>query len=522
MIARRLTHRWLPLFAAGALASRAFAPSAWWWALPPALMALFFFWSRAATAREAFLDGWWWGMGLYGFGLFWLHISIDQYGGLGVPAAIAIALSFIAYLALFPALSGWLAVRLRQDSPARDLVWLMPTVFVLGECLRGSLFTGFPWLLIGYGALDTPLAALAPLGGVWLLDWLLAWLAGLGVAALVAGAWWPRVLLVMIGIALWIVLPGLQQREWTRPSGEALPVAIIQPNIAQREKWKPERLRPTLRLFERLSMRAAERGARLVLWPETAIPAFLGQIEPYWLRPLADRLRAHGAELLLGIPLREKDGSRYYNAVVHPLPERGMASYAKRHLVPFGEYAPLASLTRPLIDALGIPMASFSAGETGHRPLLRVAGHQAGLSICYEDIFSDEVLEALPEADFLVNVSNDAWFGDSAAPWQHLRMARMRALETGRYLLRGTNTGVSAIIDPHGAPRALSGLSTREVVRGEIVPMSGMTPYARIGAGAVPTALALLLGLLALRSRCRGRSLRRRGHRQASVRPGGS
>ncbi len=493
MIARLLVGRWFPLLLAGALASRAFAPWDWSWAVFPSLMLLFHYWGNARTPAQAFRDGWFWGLGLFGFGVFWLHISIDQYGNLGTLAAMAIALVFIAYLALFPALAGWLVARLRGRSATNRLV-LMPAAFVLGEWLRGWLFTGFPWLLLGYTQTDTPLAALAPLGGVWLLSWLIALASGLLLAAFGAD-WRMRVAVAVLAVGLWFGLPWLQQRHWTTPTGKAFEVSIVQANIAQRDKWKPEQLRPTLRLYASMSEKVAGRS-RLILWPETAVPSFLHRIDAYWLNPLAHRLRAKGSDLLLGIPVAKPGSKDYFNAVVRPADTGKPAVYAKRHLVPFGEYAPLPALTRPVIDALGIPMAAFSPGEA-KRPLLDAAGYPAGISICYEDIFSGEVIEALPDAAFLINVSNDAWFGDSAAPWQHLQMARMRAMESGRYMLRATNTGVSAIIGPDGALKARSGLMKREILSARVVPMGGTTPYATLGPRAVPALLAGLLAIMA-------------------------
>jgi len=492
LIARLLVSRWFPLLLAGALASRAFAPWDWHWAAFPSLMLLFHYWSNARTPARAFRDGWFWGLGLFGFGIFWLHISIDQYGNLGTPAAMVIALVFIAYLALFPALAGWLVARLRGGSATANLVILMPAAFVLGEWLRGWLFTGFPWLLLGYTQTDTPLAALAPLGGVWLLSWLVALASGLLLATFGAG-WRMRAAVAALAVCLWFGLPWLRQRHWTTSTGEAFEVSIVQANIAQRDKWKPEQLRPTLDLYASMSETVAGRS-RLILWPETAVPSFLHRIDAYWLKPLARRLRAKGSDLLLGIPVAKPGSKAYFNAVARPANDAKPAIYAKRHLVPFGEYAPLAALTRPVIDALGIPMAAFSPG-TAARPLLNAAGYPAGISICYEDIFSREVVEALPDAAFLINVSNDAWFGDSAAPWQHLQMARMRAMESGRFMLRATNTGVSAIIGPNGELKARSGLMKREILSAKAMPMGGMTPYMAIGPYAVP---ALLTGLLAL------------------------
>jgi apolipoprotein N-acyltransferase len=251
-------------------------------------------------------------------------------------------------------------------------------------------------------------------------------------------------------------------------------VLLVQPNIPQALKWRPEQFEPTLKLLVELS--EAHRDSRLVIWPETAVPAFARRVETGVLEPLERMFRRQERTLLLGIVVGE-DEHRYYNAMIK-LGASGRGHYFKRHLVPFGEYMPLKLLLRPLVKLLAIPMSEFSAGRES-KPLLELVGHAAGLSICYEDTFGDEVAQALPEAAFLVNASNDAWFGDSLAPHQHLEMARMRSLETGRWLLRATNTGISAIIDQRGRVRKRLEQFRRGVVEGVGEPRRGMTPYAR-------------------------------------------
>jgi apolipoprotein N-acyltransferase len=224
-------------------------------------------------------------------------------------------------------------------------------------------------------------------------------------------------------------------------------------------------------------------------------------VEERLLGPLEAEARAQGTDLLIGIPMVDGPTGRYFNAMMVLGEKR--ASYFKRHLVPFGEFVPFRTLFAPIGRALDIPMSSFSPGD-GARPLVPVAGYHAAVSICYEDAFGEETIEALPEAAFLVNASNDAWFGDSLAPHQHLEIARMRSLETGRFMLRSTNTGISAIIDHGGRVRVRSPMFERHVLSGEVVPMEGMTPFARAGnAAAVVPALAALVGALLLGGRRR-------------------
>ncbi|WP_321529336.1 apolipoprotein N-acyltransferase [Sedimenticola selenatireducens] len=486
-------------FAAGALSVLAFAP----FSLYPLALAgpllLLWLW-RDATPRFGFQSGWAYGLGLLGFGVFWLHISIDQFGNMGTAAAMAITLLFVLAIALYYGLVGWLTARLWQAGMGGWwLFGLVPSLWVLGEWLRGWILTGFPWLLLGYSQIDSPLAGYAALFGVYGVSWLLLLSAVLLFRLLspaVTGCLWLAGGLALLwggGLLLSLV-------TWTEPAGPPLKVSMIQGNIAQEAKWRRDSLRPTLDLYTGLTR--ANWQSNLIIWPETAVPAFAHQVEELLLRPLTEEALANQSALLIGIPMWDVESGAYYNSMISLGQERG--SYAKRHLVPFGEFMPLKAWLRPLIDWLQIPMSDFTAGDST-RPLLRVAGYWAGISICYEDAFGEEVIEALPQAAFLVNASNDAWFGDSLAPSQHLEIARMRALESGRYLLRSTNTGISALIDPKGKVRDFSPAFQQHVLSGEIIPMQGATPYVRIGNWGVVLFSCLVVGGALFRFRRRRR-----------------
>jgi apolipoprotein N-acyltransferase len=393
-----------------------------------------------------------------------VHHSIAQFGGVGLPLAVVITLAFALALALFYGLAGWLGNRFFAPGRWR-LLLVYPALWVLLEWLRSWLFTGFTWLSLGYSQADTPLAGYAPLLGVYGLTLLLGF-----TAALLARWRSPWLLLVPL---VWGGGWALQRVDWSRPVGEGLDVALVQPDIAQELKWRPEQFEPTLRLLMELSGQAPR--ARLVIWPETAVPAFADQVQHSVLDPLDRKFRDEGRTLLLGIPTRDEHG--YYNAML-VLGASPRGEYRKRHLVPFGEYMPFRPLLEPLARIFAIPMSDFRPGDGG-KPLLTLAGHPAGISICYKDTFGREVAAALPEARFLVNASNDAWFGDSLAPHQHLEMARMRALETGRWMLRATNTGISALIDEKGRVRRQIAQFQQGVIQGRIQPRQGATPYSR-------------------------------------------
>ena len=281
----------------------------------------------------------------------------------------------------------------------------------------------------------------------------------------------------------------LQQVGWTRPAGEPVRVSLLQGSIPQAQKWRRAMRVPSLNLY--LEMTAAAADSRLVIWPETAVPAFASEVEDSLLVPLDAALREQGRDVLLGIVDGDPEGD-YFNAMLS-LGASGRDHYHKRHLVPFGEYLPFDRWTRPILDFIEIPMSDFKAGGDG-RPLVTLAGHPAGIDICYEDAYGAEIIRALPEAAFLVNASNDAWFGDSLAPHQHLEIARMRALETQRFLLRATNTGVSAIIDPQGRLLDVTRQFQKATLTGDIHPLSGATPFVRWGnAGVVVLAVLMLL-----------------------------
>jgi apolipoprotein N-acyltransferase len=301
------------------------------------------------------------------------------------------------------------------------------------------------------------------------------WLAGLGLGVMFAASF-------LLG-----------RVDWTLPAGEPLQVSIVQGNIDQAQKWVPDQRDPTLETYLSLSRREwldPDWQPALIIWPETAIPAFYHEVSETFLPELERELQQAGVSLVTGIPVLERSDWQYYNALMSLGGDR--AFYYKQHLVPFGEYLPLRNLLGTLLQVMPLPVADFSAGTPGQVPL-RAAGYPVGSSICYEVIFGRAIAAALPEAAWLVNVSNDGWFGDSPAPHQHLEMARMRALETGRYLLRATNTGVSALIDPRGQLLARSPQFEPAVVRGTIRPYAGATPYVRFGDYPV---ILLVVGIL--------------------------
>lgn len=495
---RRLATDALALIA-GALLVLAHAPFEWFWLAPPLYALLVWSWQDAGPRRAAW-RGYLFGLGLFGCGVSWVYISLHTYGGAPpVFAALTTAL-LIGYLALYPALAGYLLNRFwPRPGPVRWLL-VLPALWLLLEALRAWLLSGFPWLAPGYSQTTGPLAGLAPLGGVPLVGW--AVLASAGLLLLIGyPRWrppWLRASWFALLVGLWVGAGYADRLSWTAPAGEPLRVALIQGNIEQKQKWQPDSLERTLTLYSRLSADAAD-DSDLIVWPETAIPLFIEDLDPVYREALETHARETDTDYLIGAPSGNWDTREYYNGVLAVGGQGGF--YRKHHLLPFGEYLPLRTLFDLFHRFVDIPMADFSAGAAD-QPLLRAGGHAVGVSICFESAFGNEIARALPDAAFLVNVSNDGWFGDSLAPAQHLQIARMRSIETRRWMARATNTGITALIDARG--RVVEQVPQFEiaVLRGELQPLSGATPYVRIGDW--PLGL-MLCGLLVIGWRFRRR-----------------
>jgi apolipoprotein N-acyltransferase len=434
---------------------------------------LFYIWYDA-TPKTAFLTGYVFGLGMFGTGVNWIHISINLFGGVNLIGAYFLTYILVAFLAIYPALAGFISRKYCKDNNYLGLLVLMPAVWTLAEWFRSWILTGFPWLNLGYSQTDTSFAGFAPIFGVYAISWLVCTCAALIVLLFMVSLRLKAVIILTI-IFIWALTVSLQSIQWTTPDPEKRSVALIQAAIPQELKWSPDLQQHTLNLY--LSLTDPFWGNDLVIWPETAIPMFYDQAAATILESLQSQATTYNTDILTGIPTRDTDSRKYYNSIIVIGSSNDI--YNKRHLVPFGEYLPADRWLRPLLIKLQIPISSFSPGSG--EPLIYAAGIPIGVSICYEDVFGEEIIDALPEAKLLVNVSNDAWFGDSMAPHQHLQMARMRSIETGRYMLRTTNTGISAIIDESGNIVSRTGQFKPEVISGSIELFNGMTPYATYG-----------------------------------------
>lgn len=475
-------------FFSGAAITLAFAPFDYYIlaVLSPAL--LIHAWLDT-TPRHALRCGYFYGLGMFGTGVGWLHISINLFGGVNLFGALLITFTLVAFLALYPALTGYLGRRFFARSELLFLLAATPSLWLMMEWCRAWIFTGFPWLQLGYALIDSPLAGLAPVFGIYGVSFMAIFTSAALIALLRTGLT-ARIIIGFILLVIWTVSWSVNQKQWTLETRSDYRVALIQSGIPQELKWRPELRQQSLNLFMNLSN--PHWISDLIIWPETAVPAFYHE-EKEFVDSVHDLANTTRTDVLIGIPVEDRDTGKYYNSMV--MLSDQVSFYHKRHLVPFGEYMPFASVLRPILNFLQIPMSDFSPGVSD-KPLLRGSTVNIGVSICYEDTFGEEVIESLPEAEILVNISNDAWFGDSIAPHQHLQMARMRALETGRYLLRATNTGITAIIDEKGRIVKQSVQFEPDSLAGEASLFTGVTPYVRFGN--LPVIITVLLLLIIL------------------------
>ncbi|MCE8003707.1 apolipoprotein N-acyltransferase [Billgrantia ethanolica] len=467
---------YLAALVAGVLTTLTASPYELWW-LGPLAAGLVYWAISPLGARQAAFLGWCYGVGLFGSGASWVYVSIHDYGYTGMPLALFLTVLFVCAMALFVAAALWLY---RLVCGPRLAFLTFAGAWVLGEWLRTWLFTGFPWLLLGSSQVDSPLAPWAPIGGVYLLSLIVALSGALG-AEFLRRRWWAAAPIA----AMWLV-PLVLPIQWTEPAGEPLRVALLQGNLDQLIKWTPEGQRIAANTYLEMTQAYAD-DADLIVWPEAALPMFEDEAEP-----LLARAQAHlapGSALLTGILQREGRGL-YYNSVIGLGNAEG--EYRKAHLVPFGEYLPLERWLRGTIAFFDLPMPAMTPGPSGQGPI-RAAGTVIGNAICYEIIYADLVAQQARDSELLLTVSNDTWFGESIGPLQHLQMARLRALENGRYVVRATSNGVTAVIDQYGQVVARAPQFETVALLAEAVPMQGLTPFTRTGSWPVWLLSALLV-----------------------------
>jgi len=475
---------------AGAVLPFAYAPFGLFWITPLSYAVLFYAWGDCAPGR-AFRLGFAHGSAGFLAGLYWIYISVHDFGSAPISLAVFLMLGLVALLGLFVGAAGWAAARWFTTTGRKAWLGTLPALWVLTEWMRGWLFTGFGWLSAGYSQTDSWLMSYAPLLGLHGMSWAVALSAG-ALLVLLLGRARARVSGLITLLLLWGIGYALVAQRWTEPKGELLSVALVQGAVPQNLKWLPEQLPLTRDLYRELTRQT--RRPQLVVWPEAAIPALYEQVSGY-LEQVGAEVRARGGVLLLGILRSHPESGTFQNALIAM--DESAAIYTKRHLVPFGEYFPVPAFIRSWMRLMSLPYVDAVPGAAGQPPL-QVAGESIAVTICYEDVFGAEQLHYMPAASLLVNVSNDAWFGDSIAPHQHLQIARLRSAEVGRYQLRATNTGISAVIDPSGQVVARLPAFQPAVLESTVQGFRGSTPYARWGNyPVVLAALCLLIGQLA-------------------------
>jgi len=462
---------YIALLVAGAALPLSLAPFSLW-PIAIASMAALFMALQNQSAGQAFKRATIYGFGLFGAGASWVYVSMYNFGGVSMLFAIIGTLLFCLLFAILFALPFICSAWIPQSAPSQLLG--LPTIWVISEWFRSWILTGFPWLYAGYSHTDTWLNGWAPIGGVLLLSYFSAVAAALLVQLLQRRLSAATILSGCLVIAVFIGGCGLQKVSWTEAVSEPLSVALVQPNVNQKDRWGPDKRNKALK--DLLAQTEPHWDADIIIWPESAIPALKSQI-PDYLMALDKRGKLNQTALITGIPTDTIRG-RYHNSMLAVGDAFGQ--YDKTRLVPFGEYVPIESLVRGLNNFFDLPMSSFALGEKNQSPLV-AKGQKISTAICYEIVYPDLVSSNSRDTSILLTTSNDAWFGDSIAPQQHMQMARMRAIENAKPLMRGTNNGITALVDHKGTIyRKLEQFSTG-VLTGQLVPRTGETPFNRLG-----------------------------------------
>ena len=488
----------LIVFILGAATTTAFAPFGWW-PLAPLLILPLLYICLIVAPRDAAGHGFWYGFGFYLTGIYWIYISVHVVGNAALWIALLLMVGLALIMAAFVALAAWLMSRLSQGEPWL-LVLLGPAAWVLCEWVRGWVLTGFPWMGLGYGQIDSPLAGWAPVLGIYGVSFMVVASTAAIIATFMAPTARGRIAGVSVVIVPWALGGVLSTIDWTEPAGKAIRTSIVQAGVSQDKKWDRDQLQPIMEYYHSATLSMAD--SEIVLWPEVAIPALDDQVESFIARVESDA-RDNGQTVLFGILERNYDRSaegRIYNSVTLVGTEERQR-YRKRHLVPFGEYFPVPPSVREWMKMQNLPHSDLTKGEAVQPLLVTANGTKLGVAICYEDAYGAEQLYALPDAEILINVSNDAWFGDSIAPHQHLEIARMRSLEFGRSAVRSTNTGISAFIGAGGELLQTGKQFEPELLTADVVPYRGLTPYAGVGNWLMIGLCLAILGIFRIRHR---------------------
>lgn len=460
--------KYLFSFLAGALLTLSFAPFNIY-SLAFILPAILLFIFLRSSAKKAFWCGALFGIGFFGIGASWIYISIHQFGNTSALLAAFITLLFILFMSLYPATLGYIFRKLFSNiSDAKNCLLVFPIMWVLWEYCRSHFFTGFPWLLSGYAQINTPLAGFAPIIGVYGLSFLSILISGALFLLATKQNRAPKI--ISFCVIFGLIGAGLiiKNHAWTHPSGKPITVSLIQGDIPQTIKWDANYAAHNINVYHDLTLQHF--NSQLIIWPEGAFPVY-AQEAIEWINALSQKAKQHHSNIIFGVPYQIQN--KYYNGLLLIGENHGV--YLKRHLVPFGEYTPLQSIFKKMMAHFQIPMSDFAKGPAAQSEL-KINGIYLSPFICYEIAFQDEVLDSAENSGILITLSDDSWFGKSIALAQHLQIAQMRSLETGRPQLLSTNTGITAFISPLGEIMQAAPIDQRVVLTEKIQPMEGETP----------------------------------------------
>ena len=488
----------LIVFIAGALLPLAFSPVDFYLiaVISPAVL---FYSFLFASPRRAALLAWWFGLGYFGVGVSWVYVAVYVFGLSSQLVSIIFTFLFITLISAFLVLQGYLSVLFIQKfnihHRAIILLIVFPLFWALQEWFRGWFLTGFPWLSLGYSQTGSALSGYAPIFGVFGVSWIVTLCSSLLLMIFTHQTAKKKIIVLFGFLIVWFSGYIFSQVEWTEKTGKPLKVSLVQGNVEQKTKWDPDHFESRKQRY--LSLTQKHWDSNLVIWPENSLTIFYHQLKYSFLDDLTKEAKKNNTDIILGLPVLDREKDEYFSSlmVVDGLEKSNTKPqfYHKNHLVPFGEYVPLASMLRGLIAFFDVPMSAFTPGQYDQH-LLTAADQKIAPTICYEDAFGEDVIRFLPEATLVLNASNNAWYGDSFAPHQHVQISQMRALETGRDLMRVTTNGVSALVDYKGKVTARSPQFKAYVVTGFVQPRTGATPYVRWGNGLI--LLIIFVGLI--------------------------
>ena len=456
----------------GALSVLAFAPFNLWMAIVSFSFVFIIFYS--AEMKHGFATGFAYGLGMFSFGVSWVFYSLHDVGGASVLSAFAMTCVSVVVLSLFPAMAFYCGSKLLKFENVFDVL-VFASLWVLFEWMRSWVLTGFPWLLFGHTLVDTYLSGVIPIFGTFGGSLLVVVIALL-TSYLLMGMRVNQVKVLTIMVSIFVLAKLSSDIQWTHPlEDKQLNVAIVQGNVSSEMKWDESQREDIYSLY--LKHTRKHYDSDIIVWPETAIPTYYYEVKDNLIANLGKELAKSNTELLTGIFTYNPQQKEIYNSLVI-LGEKTQF-YNKQHLVPFGEFLPFRWIFDFFRGEVSIPMSDLSPGDS--TTILNIKSVPVGVSICYEAAFGNEILKSLPQAQVLINITNDAWFGDSLAPHQHLQIAQTRSLETGRYMIRAANTGISSVINSVGKILESSDQYIDQVIKSGVYSMQGNTPFAYWG-----------------------------------------